>query len=565
MKVVARMLGSLLTAVVLSGCVTANMAQLDKNELGPPAQSTPRGEAMGRYIASVFLERTGNMEAALEELEKVPALDRTAVTPSLRLIRTYVRAQEFEKARDLAETTAEQLSDNPAIWIMLGEIYHQLKQFDKAIEAFSKAVKLNPENVHGYGALAEVLEATNDLVAALDSYETLVKMNPNSAPLQFQLGATLIRINDREGARVAFQKALELNPGFSQARYMLGILDLELDRNEDCVAALSQHLDQHPGDVRSVESLVGALGRLQRFDEALTRLQGIGKDAWQPKHEIIRAFLQLQAGRGAEAEQTNLTGAPIFGTIMRQLAKQAQGKAVEPAVDSLDAIDSDVDEEASANLNDITYLFGKEKGAAWLAERLATLQQGAPTSRVLSLVRSRLLYSLERFDEGVALLEPLYTAETSDKTLLFYLADGNEKRKRYDEAEKYLKRYLELDPANPEMLNFLGFMYADKNMKLDEAEVLIRKALETDPDNAYYLDSLGWVFYRQGKGKQAIDFIQRAIYGMSSDDAILRDHLGDAYLLDGQVEKAVAEWKRARRLDPKLPGVQEKLDKHGAK
>jgi predicted Zn-dependent protease len=99
-------------------------------------------------------------------------------------------------------------------------------------------------------------------------------------------------------------------------------------------------------------------------------------------------------------------------------------------------------------------------------------------------------------------------------------------------------------------------------MKLDDAERMIRKALDADPGNPYYLDSLGWVFYRRGNAKDAVANIQQAIHGMSSDDAILRDHLGDAYLLNGEPQKAVSEWKRARRLDPKLKGVQEKLDLH---
>jgi predicted negative regulator of RcsB-dependent stress response len=49
---------------------------------------------------------------------------------------------------------------------------------------------------------------------------------------------------------------------------------------------------------------------------------------------------------------------------------------------------------------------------------------------------------------------------------------------------------------------------------------------------------------------------------METDDAVLRDHLGDAYLLKGDVARAREEWQRARRLDPDLTGIQEKLDQH---
>ena len=49
---------------------------------------------------------------------------------------------------------------------------------------------------------------------------------------------------------------------------------------------------------------------------------------------------------------------------------------------------------------------------------------------------------------------------------------------------------------------------------------------------------------------------------MENDDAELRDHLGDAYLLKGDVDKALAEWKRAQRLDPKMESIKAKIEQH---
>ena len=113
-----------------------------------------------------------------------------------------------------------------------------------------------------------------------------------------------------------------------------------------------------------------------------------------------------------------------------------------------------------------------------------------------------------------------------------------------------------------DVINFLGYYIADKNMKLDEAEDLVERALELDPENGYYLDSLGWVYYRQGNGEDAVDYIERALLNMPSDDAILRDHLGDAYLMVGDSDRAVQQWRRARRLDPELEGVVEKINQY---
>jgi predicted Zn-dependent protease len=431
--------------------------------IGPNSPRSDRGAAIGHYITSVYLERLGRIQEAFEELKQVPELDKTAVYPSLRLIRTYVRAQEFEKAKGLAENAVEQMPDNPALWIMLGEVYHQLKQYDDAITAFNKAIALSPDNVHGYGALAEVLETTNDLVSSLEIYEKLVKLNPDSAGLQFQLGATLVRMNDREAAVAAFQKTMELNAGFSQARYMLGTLYLELDRPEEAVRELKTYTEQRAGDARALEVLTGSLARLGRNEEALATLRAVlATESALPKHHVLASLLLLKAGKPAEAEQTAPPTAPIYGTLMRALARKAQGQPHQPLIESLDAAESDVDQESVEILNDLTYLLGKEGGATWLFDEFTALQEGLPTSRALTLARARILFSLERYQDAIPMLEGLLAAGPPDKTLLYYLSDANEKLKNVALAEKYLLAYLELDPDNPEMLNFLGYLYADQ-------------------------------------------------------------------------------------------------------
>ncbi|HPA41478.1 MAG TPA: tetratricopeptide repeat protein, partial [Candidatus Hydrogenedentes bacterium] len=88
--------------------------------------------------------------------------------------------------------------------------------------------------------------------------------------------------------------------------------------------------------------------------------------------------------------------------------------------------------------------------------------------------------------------------------------------------------------------------------------------LKLEPDNPFYLDSLGWVYYRQGRCREALDHVQRAVYGMNTDDAVLRDHLGDIHLCLGDTARAVAEWRRALRLDPKMDGVRQKLRQYQA-
>jgi len=242
-----------------------------------------------------------------------------------------------------------------------------------------------------------------------------------------------------------------------------------------------------------------------------------------------------------------------------------------PLLESLDSVEGDVDAECQDYLMELLFLFGEKETGGRLEQTLADMRQEGIRSRRLDTVLARTLMALDRHEEAETVMLEALEAYGPNKWLHYYLAEVYEGRGRFRLAEKHLKACLRLDPQDADVMNFLGYLYAEENVKLDKAERLLVRALKIEPDSGFYLDSLGWVYYRKAKrswfhrewyADKAVELIRQAVLAMDTDDAILRDHLGDAYLLKGDVDKAVAEWKRALRLDPELEGVEEKIDKH---
>ena len=550
--------------VFLSGCETSLREQLG-GIIGGDGHRKPsaRAEAINHFLAASVYEREGKFDRATAEMRKAWKLAPDSLTLSTHLITAYLATQDYENAREAAEEALARHDKNANLWVVLGKIYNQLERPDDAVAAFRKAVELDPKNIMGYGALASMEESANDAVAAIDIYRRLAEMMPKVAVIHFQIGLSLARINDVDGARAEFEKTLQLDAGFSRARFMLGVLYFDKGENEAAAAQLRQYLSGARGDQRARENLVGALVRLKLYPEATGELLRIisSKDV-EPRHRIEMAYILLRVEQYSEVEQMiPAEGAPVFGSLLRALARKGLGEPYRPVLESLDAIGGDVEQECTAYLNELLYRFGKDDAGEYLLTHLKGFREEVQ-SKTLDLIYARALMGLERFEEAEGVLRVAQDRVGSDPAVHYNLAVIYEKLKRVPETEKHLKAYLELKPDDPEILNFLGYLYADHNMKLDEAKALLERALELQPNNGFYLDSLGWVYYRQGDADKAIEHIQRAIRAMGSDDAELRDHLGDAYLLKGDTEKAVAEWKRARRLNPKLEGVQEKLDKH---
>ena len=118
-----------------------------------------------------------------------------------------------------------------------------------------------------------------------------------------------------------------------------------------------------------------------------------------------------------------------------------------------------------------------------------------------------------------------------------------EQQKKAAEAEQAFRKALALDEDNPSVLNYLGYMLADRGMKLDEAVQLIQKAVDIDPINGAFLDSLGWAFFKQDKLDLAEQYLKRAVI-FAATNATMYDHLGDVYFKTQRFADAEMVWAK---------------------
>ena len=147
----------------------------------------------------------------------------------------------------------------------------------------------------------------------------------------------------------------------------------------------------------------------------------------------------------------------------------------------------------------------------------------------------------------------------------FYYVRGiaYERADRFPLAEEDFLRALDLNPNQPQVLNYLGYSWVDKGMHLDRALDMIQRAVNAAPNDGYIIDSLGWAFYRLGRFEEAVQKLEQAAILLPSDPEI-NDHLGDAYWRVGRKLEARFQWNLAyamdkegnvrARIEPKLEG-----------
>jgi tetratricopeptide (TPR) repeat protein len=121
--------------------------------------------------------------------------------------------------------------------------------------------------------------------------------------------------------------------------------------------------------------------------------------------------------------------------------------------------------------------------------------------------------------------------------------------KQWDKAVADFRRVLEIDPENPDALNYLGYTWVDRGENLTEAFEMIRKAVRLEPESGAITDSLGWAHYKLGQYDEAKIHLEKAVV-LTPASATIVDHLGDVYWKLGRFREAGYQWERALDFDP---------------
>jgi tetratricopeptide (TPR) repeat protein len=99
---------------------------------------------------------------------------------------------------------------------------------------------------------------------------------------------------------------------------------------------------------------------------------------------------------------------------------------------------------------------------------------------------------------------------TSEARYLRYLSDLYARSDDLDMAEKEIERAYALDPKDPKVSGFLGYIYLEKKIKLDEAQRLIEAAHTQEPNDPEFMDFLGWANHIANKRQESVEWFDKA-------------------------------------------------------
>ena len=90
-----------------------------------------------------------------------------------------------------------------------------------------------------------------------------------------------------------------------------------------------------------------------------------------------------------------------------------------------------------------------------------------------------------------------------------------------------LPRGARVEPDSAPVLNYLGYMNADRGVRVEEALALHREGGGARPENGAYLDSLGWALFRLDRLEAGRAGRAHGRSRSTAKNAVVLDHLGD--------------------------------------
>lgn len=335
---------------------------------------------------------------------------------------------------------------------------------------------------------------------------------------------------------------------------------------------------------RGTFARVEVLSQLDRFDEAKALLEAGFGDRTDPEITALRARLDKGEALPFETVRTAQDGA---AEVFHILAGLMQGEApdsqtliqsrlseylrpdhidavllsasvlenlgrYELAVEAYDRIPAGSPSYLAAQTGRVNALYQSDRKAEAVAA-MTDLVKAYPKYLSVHVGLGDLLRREERYGESAAAysraIELLGRPEQAHWALYYSRGIAWEQAKEFGKAEPDLRKALELNPGQPEVLNYLGYSLLDRNMKIDEAIPMIEEAVRKRPRDGYIIDSLAWGLFLTGRYEESVQHMETASLLMPVDP-IVTDHLGDVYWAVGRHAEARFQWRRALSFEP---------------
>lgn len=406
------------------------------------------GKNLGaRKFALLLAIKNANRSAAVENIKAMLQEDPAGFEAGLlELIKLFEKEGRAQFTYDALEEVSTQQPTQVSVLFLQAVLATMLPDNALAQEKISKALELQPDWNKAVIFQAQLAGRTGDLVKARRYLEKAVKQAPEDLQLRKMLIEVLVNT----------------------------------EAYDDAIRVCQNVLDEKPDDAESLFSIALIYAQQNQLDKAENYLEKLlSNPEWDDQASFYLGKLEMQKRRPEKA-------LAWFD------------KVVDPRM----AFDADM-----AGLSIVMNLKRQDE----VEQRVLRMENKYPDQHLRILTtKAEFLNQQGDYQQAFDVLSAVLKEGPDNRDVLYARALIAEKMNRLDLLEADLLSILRKNPDDIGALNAMGYTLTDRAERYDEAEKYLKRALELQPNEAVIIDSYGWLLFKKGQAEQALIYLQQA-------------------------------------------------------
>lgn len=539
-----------------------------QDTIQPKVSLAQNAEAFSKGLEEKFNENFDMAIAYFEEALKAFPEDHASM---YELSALYSRKGLPEKGFEMIKTAVELDSTNKWYKIRLADFYSQNNDYDSFVNIYDDLLEDEPNNL-------EYLEVYIDALLHLERYEQVTEkldVFEDNIGVNEYISLQKLEIYDLLGKK---DKVIEEMEKLSKAypyetRYMSVLAEMYMQdkRDQDALNVYLKIKEINPEDPYINTSLLEYYqkqGELDKaFEEFILAIKNKKLD-YNTKAQIYEYWFNMKdegentvkeaeiAGNAfLETHPDKELGYYVIGTVHYNNENYAEAKKY-----YMDAIARD--SSSFISWYQLIFTDMSLEDAEGLYEHTMKAKRFYPEQPIFYLFNGVALIDMEKYQEAAKVLEKgRYLSADKKLTANFdtYLADIyhelGEKEKMYKQYDRVLKN----DPENIYVLNNYAYFLSEDNTRLEDALRMSAITVEKEPKNTTYLDTYAWVLYKLGRYKEAKKWMEKVFSYDKNASGVYYEHYGDILYKFGDTQKAVQNWKKAKKLGETSEFINQKI------
>jgi len=570
-----------ISLVLLFALININYANniFDKKQKNKKSNTLTEKQALEFDYAFIEGEQSnllGDYNKALSWYAKCLKIDPSSAVVYYQLANIYLSQKDINAALELSRKAVALQKKNSWYQLQLAKIYQMKSMHDQACKVYDVLIGLYPEKLEYYYMEAALFASVEKRKEAIDVYNRLEKQIGISESVSLEKYNLYNALGNKKMAYSEVKKLIKKNPYQSRFYGMLADMYLKDSRTEDAYEMYMKILEVDPDN-----------GLVQFYLADYYRGK---KDLDKSEISIMNAFKsykvnvdqKIQYLLGVLMNNDKLSyPESVYISFLDVLVKQHSGNV------RLHALYADFLNKKGDSKQAIFHLrevLKQEKTNYTVWEELLLLDNKLldfdnmfkdsnlalkqyPKKELLYLFNGVAAVQLKKYDEALSIFQEGLKLCNSNIALriqfmtnigdLYYeIGDSKKSFLAYDEV-------LSFDSDNVVVLNnYSYFLSEEKNCSkenLIRAKAMSAKCINIEQNNSTYLDTYAWILFKLADYKEAKIHVEKALMNGGLKSGVIIEHYGDILFRLGEKEKALQEWKKAKKQGEASDKIDDKI------